>query len=313
MQAACTIGPRRARRGTASLCGALLATVLAGCGSSADSPAVVSSDPAPPSATAPPPVAAPPPAAAPPAAGGAPGTDAPAPPTATPAPPALAAGYPDAQLTCAIDTPMRWARGWTVGYAGGVLRLAPQGEDVRQIVLDTPRATVTRAGDGLEIAGPDSAGIDTRLSIDAGGLIIGAALLGATPADTIRCGTARDGVAAASAETIALACTSTDTTTPGGPTTVAAPPLEFLADFAAFPWRYIATTDPAIRDDEVGRLVAGSGAVVTRDPSIDGRLRYSVAIGNRGIGEDAAYYELADGKLVSMSQGNRRVVRNCAP
>ncbi len=269
------------RRIGRTLPGALLALLVVACGGSDDAPSAVSSSPTSPLERTPPPVT----------------------------PPTTA----DVQMVCAIDTPMRWARPWNVGYDGAALALTPPGEAGRRIVFDPARVTRTQVGNLTTFGGPSTDGLDASFSVDTAGVIVGATLVGEAPADTIRCGVARDGIPVAGAETIMLACTRTDTTTPGGPTTVPAAPLEFLADFASFPWRYLATTDATIRDDEVGRLVGGSGAVVTREPSTDNRLRYSVAIGNRGIGEDAAYYELVDGRLSSMSQGNRRVVRDCVP
>lgn len=282
---------------------AVISCLLAACGGSSDSPSVVSSnDSAAPAGTTTTPTTT---------------TTAPAPaPNAAPDPSPnaaaiLAAGYADVQTDCSIDTPMRWSRPATIGYNGGVLRVAPNGEPERSIVLDTASARVDTAGGSTTARAPTAQGIDAWITIDTSGALTGAGTAGSTPATSVRCGSARDGVAVAAEETISLSCTRTDSTTPGGPTTSPTEPLVFRADFANFPWRYMATTDPSISDDEVGRLVGGSGAVVTRDASTDGRLHYSVAIGNRGIGEDAAYYELIDGRLVAMSQGNRRVLREC--
>lgn len=176
----------------------------------------------------------------------------PATPTPAPAPApsssGLQSGYATANLSCAVGTPMRFARTTAVNYNGGVFRLTPEGGTEEVIVWQTANVTGQRHASSTTFSGPtqDMRGAWLTVS-DAGEILGGGIHNGMTTKEVIRCGGAKDGVDVIGEQRVTLQCRDgvfirDDGTVgfPGKPQYREQEPVTIVYDFTDFPYTSLA-------------------------------------------------------------------------
>jgi hypothetical protein len=162
---------------------------------------------------------------------------------------AIQGGYPTVQLDCAVGTPMKFERPWTVNYNGGTIRLTPQGESEQVAIWEVSNITTQQHSGSATFSAPTTDGRQAWLTVSNAGQIIGGGVHGKTSDSYVRCGVARDGVAYSGIESVRLSCKSGYYLTPDGQITSPTNQPNTLVVFDSDPVtiRYDVTKWPFVR------------------------------------------------------------------
>jgi len=232
---------------------------------------------------------------------------------------ALLGGYPTTTLKCAVGTPMKFERDYSMNYNGGTLRFTPSGEAEQVVIWQTSNITTQQHAGSATFSGPTTDGRQAWLTLSNEGAIIGGGVHGATPDSYVRCGVARTGVAYSGREQVTLECRAGVYVKPDGTPTSAndvpntlvptyMPPVTI--DFDVSTWPFVRIESKSVNFPNLVVVPAPPPQFVQFDYPLGGRP--AMAIYLSGSVPDSPVYFIQDGRVVGYVERTRRTYApNC--